>query len=235
MKENRYFKWHSYNVDLLKAMFDTNDVSSIYPHFHYGYAEGSLPFQLVCEHLRKDITRRLRPLESIVERLEFYEEAVPEPASQPHAAPESRKVFIIHGHDRESALELRQMLKEKFHLEWIVLQDQPGRSRTLIEKFEQTAPKCAFAFALFTPDDFVQGDSKDYFQMRPNVALELGWFYGRLGRERTCILLRKDTTLPSDLAGVDTPFFQTTVKEVLHAIEQELIAAGLVPETPCEV
>ena len=64
--------------------------------------------------------------------------------------------------------------------------------------------------------------------MRPNVALELGWFYGQLGRAKTCILLRKGTTLPSDLAGVDTPFFERTVKEVLHAIEQELIAAEVI-------
>lgn len=56
---------------------------------------------------------------------------------------------------------------------------------------------------LLTPDDI--GGAKDGSpspRARQNVILELGYFIGRLGRERVCALRRGDAEIPSDYLGV---------------------------------
>ena len=37
---------------------------------------------------------------------------------------------------------------------------------------------------------------------RPNVLLELGYFLGRLGRDKVCSFMKGDVCIPSDFAGV---------------------------------
>ncbi len=231
--KDQYFKWHQYNVSLLtKRMFDARGGSFEYSVAGYdiptfSYAEGLLELELACHHLERDISSHVRALESIVERLEFYEEPAPEPATQRQAAPQSRKVFIIHGRNFEAALELQKFLEKELGLETVILRDEPEKGRTLIEKFEDVAPSCGFAFALFTPDDFVEKDKQVYAQARPNTLFELGWFCGRLDREHTCILLQGDTKLPSDLQGLSTLNFSKAVEEISNLVKKEVTAARL--------
>jgi predicted nucleotide-binding protein len=109
----------------------------------------------------------------------------------------------------------------------IVLRYHPGKGRTLIEKFEQEAQDACYAIALLTPDDLVEVSGTHQFQARPNVLLELGWFFGRLGRARVCILFKKGTKIPSDLDGISRIEFSESVEEKVLEIEAELGAAGL--------
>ena len=139
----------------------------------------------------------------------------------------SYEVFIVHGHDELNTLKLKDLLRERWDIETIILSSKPGRGRTLIEKFEQEAPKAGFAIVLFTPDDFVQVSDTNYFQARPNVIFEIGWFYGRLGRDKVCILFKKGTSIPSDLDGINRIEFGDSVHEKALEIESELKAAGL--------
>jgi predicted nucleotide-binding protein len=142
----------------------------------------------------------------------------------------SRTVFLIHGHDELNLLRLRELLRDRWNLDSVVLKERPGKGRTLIEKFEEEAPAASFAMALLSPDDVVQGASTTdlYPQARPNVVFELGWFYGRLGRERVCILIRTGTKIHSDLDGISRIEFKESIEEVADAIGRELEAAQLV-------
>lgn len=142
--------------------------------------------------------------------------------------PETGKVFIVHGHDEANTMRLRDLLRERFNLEPVILAAQPGRGRTLIEKFEDEARSCSFAFVLLTPDDQVATPSGEYTQARPNVIFELGWFYGRLGRARVVLLLKGGTKIHSDLEGVSKIEFDRKVDAALVEIETELKAAGLI-------
>jgi len=76
--------------------------------------------------------------------------------------------------------------------------------RTVIEKIERYAA-VSFATVLLTPDD-VGASASSPAQIRPrvrqNVILELGYFVGRLGRNRVCALHRGPLELPSDYLGV---------------------------------
>ncbi|MGL5759409.1 TIR domain-containing protein [Plesiomonas sp.] len=140
----------------------------------------------------------------------------------------SNAVFIVHGHDELNLLRTKELLRERWTLEPIVLSGQPGKGRTIIEKFEDEAQRASFAFVLLTPDDVIQKDENEYSQARPNVVFELGWFYGRLGRERVCILFKEGTRIHTDLDGVSRIQFKESVSESMAQIETELVEAGLI-------
>lgn len=164
---------------------------------------------------------QLTPAPQLVIAKEPAERILEEPTA-------SRTVFIVHGHDETNRLRLEKLLRERWDLEPVVLSYEPGRGRTLIEKFEQEGERSAYAIVLFTPDDLVEMSDTKYFQARPNAIFELGWFYGRLGRQRVCILFKKGTKIPSDLDGITRIEFKDSIKEKIEDIEKELQEAGLI-------
>lgn len=165
---------------------------------------------------------------TLADRLEAQEEAIGSMKGLRYLYPTGDKVFIIHGHDEAKWRELETLLINEFHLEPVVLKEKPGGGETLIQKFESFADRCCYAFALLTPDDFLKKEGKSYFQPRPNVLFELGWFYGRFGRDRVCILKKADTELPSDLAGILSIDFRDNVDEGFRKIRAELQRLGIV-------
>ncbi|CAI1528901.1 TPA: nucleotide-binding protein [Serratia fonticola] len=113
----------------------------------------------------------------------------------------SRKVFIVHGHD-DGARETVARFLERIGLEAIILHEQANQGRTVIEKVIANSD-VGFAVVLLTPDD--EGCEKGGVSQpraRQNVLLELGYFIGRLGREKVCALKRGALEIPSDFAGV---------------------------------
>ena len=102
----------------------------------------------------------------------------------------ARKVFIVHGHDNEPKLEMARLL-EKLDFEAIILHEQINKNRTIIEKIEANSD-VGFAVVLLTPDDHGGMSGKDSSpRARQNVILELGYFIGRLGRERVAVFKKK--------------------------------------------
>ncbi len=174
-------------------------------------------------------------LQSLVEELEKYPKDIFElPVKiektdniEAPEIPQNNDIFIIHGHDELNLMRLKELLKERWSLNPIVLSKKAGKSRTLIEKFEQEAQSATFSLALFTPDDFVEIKDAKYYQARPNAIFELGWFFGRLGRPRVCILFKNGTKIHSDLNGIARIQFAESINEVVTEIEEELIAAGV--------
>lgn len=113
----------------------------------------------------------------------------------------SRRVFVVHGHDGE-ARELVAGFLRKIDFVPVVLHEQANQGRTVIEKVEAHGD-VGFAVVLLTPDDTgcaKGGESEP--RARQNVLLELGYFIGRLGRDKVCALKRGDLEIPSDFAGV---------------------------------
>jgi predicted nucleotide-binding protein len=136
-------------------------------------------------------------------------------------------VFIVHGHDESNLHRLKELLQDQWKLAPIVLASEPGKGRSIVEKFEDEARKAVYALALLTPDDIVTAQSGEYYQARPNVTFELGWFYGRLGRDRVCILSARGTKIHSDLEGISRVEFTDSVIEAAAELERDLIAANV--------
>jgi predicted nucleotide-binding protein len=115
----------------------------------------------------------------------------------------NNKIFVVHGHD-EGAREAVARFLEKIEFIPIILQEQPNQGRTIIEKFEDHAGEASFAVVLLTPDDVGGARAAGASSERPrqNVVFELGFFVGRLGRGKVCLLRRGDLEDFSDFQGV---------------------------------
>ena len=106
------------------------------------------------------------------------------------------KVFIAHGHDDEAKTAVTKFV-EILGLKPTVLDEQPSKGRTIIDKFEEQADEAGFAIVLLTPDDV--GSSKAIGERKPrarqNVIFELGYLLAGLGDKRVCILYKEGVEL----------------------------------------
>jgi predicted nucleotide-binding protein len=206
--QNEFYKWDDYNTELLHQIFTNNDPAEEYSRsagiFFVG-GETSLFKQI--QEFHSDVDRKLHRLDSLSERLELI------PLSEeirgkldmrpPEAQISNRRVFIVHGHD-ELARETVARFLEKLHLEVIILHEQVSHGMTIIEKLEKYSD-VGFAVVLLTPDDEGRKAAEGEVlksRARQNVVLELGYFVGKIGRNRVLALHSGSLELPSDYLGV---------------------------------
>ena len=189
--------------------------------------------------IREFLDRMVAIVESNLDDLEYFWEDDEKPAAALDQSASSsigldhidrrtgeKKIFVIHGHD-EAARETVSRFLEKLEFRPVILHEQPNKGRTIIEKFEDHAD-VGFAVVLLTPDD-VGALAKNRKNLKPrarqNVILELGYFLGKLGRERVCSLVKGDVETPSDYDGVVYTVFDNSSGWMLK-LAQELKAAG---------
>ena len=154
-------------------------------HIHQGY---------VYQH-QKQVTMHIRCLEKIRDQLEF-----PDEPAYASPNPFGDDVFIVHGHDEEVKYAVASFIR-RLDLTATILHEQPCIGTTFIEKFEKYANNVGFAIILLTPDD-IDNKVEHQSRARQNVIFELGYFIGKLGRERVFPLFKGKIDIPSDLAGI---------------------------------
>jgi predicted nucleotide-binding protein len=148
----------------------------------------------------------------------------------------SDRVFIVHGHNDSSKLELEQIL-EKLKLKPIILHKQPDMGQTIFEKLQHELSDVGFAFILLTPDDICESASTSESasiptikraRARQNVVFEHGLLLGLLGPKRVCAIVKGDIEIPSDLHGLMCKKVSTgeALSSIVLAIVGELKAAG---------
>lgn len=145
----------------------------------------------------------------------------------PHPA-NTRKVFIVHGHDDGLKNAVARFVT-RVGLTPVILHELPNRGRTIIEKFIDHSD-VGFAIVLLTPDDkgaSAAASSEEFsFRARQNVVMELGFFLGRLGRERVAAIYDERVEMPSDYRGVlFLPYDKTGMWQ--HLLVKEIKAAGI--------
>lgn len=214
-----------YNRYSSAAYFNTGPVSL------GGFGRGGgPPISQIHHYLAQSKEHNIALLEQAIESLKERQRELgdtDEPGQDAFVEPKelSKRVFIVHGHDKEAKEAVARVL-QTLELEPIILHEQPNMGRTIIEKFEAEGD-VGFAVVLLTPDDL--GKSKDDAQLclraRQNVILELGYFVGKLGRANVCALVRGKPELPSDFAGVVYEPFDDQGKWKL-VLGRELHAAG---------
>lgn len=150
------------------------------------------------------LTAQKARLESLIEVLETQCMFEAPQIDSSHITDHSKKVFLVHGHD-ETILHQSARLLERLGLEVIVLREQPNQGKTIIEKFESYSD-VGFALVLLTGDDHGSAKGMAPDQLKPrarqNVVFELGYFIGKLGRNRVCALYSDGVEVPSDYSGV---------------------------------
>jgi predicted nucleotide-binding protein len=176
------------------------------------------------------IPRTITMLESLIERVKERTDSVRSATGKTEAgaAVASREVFIVHGR-REGPREAVARLIEKLRLNPIILHEQASEGRTIIEKFEGHS-EVGYAVVLLTGDDrggLAEAEPSTYqLRARQNVIHELGYFLGKLGRRRVCVLYEHGVEIPSDYQGVVYVPLDSEGAWRLH-LAKEMKAAGL--------
>jgi len=126
-----------------------------------------------------------------------------QPTDQNMVGSQSKRVFIVHGHDG-SAQNKAARFVEKLGFEAIILHEKASSGRTIIEKIEHYSD-VGFAIVLYTPDDVgnVKSQAENLnVRARQNVVFEHGYLIGRLGRQNVSALVDGKLELPNDISGV---------------------------------
>jgi predicted nucleotide-binding protein len=199
-------KWSDYNLALLKCWFSNETTALEYGKSRHLKIGGYESFSDKLNVFRDDVRTLVSRLESLLEQLVLYSEPQNQavgtlPAKRNITS--GRDVFIVHGHDEAATQSVARFI-EKLDLHPIILHEQPNAGRTIIEKVEDYSD-VDYAVILLTPDDI--GGLKDkptelLPRARQNVILEMGYFIGKLGRERVCALHKKSVEIPTDFLGV---------------------------------
>jgi predicted nucleotide-binding protein len=228
--------WYKFTVEVLQRIFSTEQYTNEFRLAHtkaqfYLY-QTQLTLQETVLHFEDTLNVEIRELESIQERLVL----IPEPETdsiskkeqeERRPATPTRDVFVVHGHDEAAKQSVARFL-EKLDLKPIILHEKPNQGRTIIEKFENYSD-VGFAVILFTPDDVgaakgEEGGLKP--RARQNVVFELGFFIGKMGRGRVCVLHKDSVEILTDYEGVlYEPMDQSEAWQMKLA--KELRAAGI--------
>lgn len=93
-------------------------------------------------------------------------------------------------------------------------------SRYPLEDLNQVLDEADFAIAIASPEDVVKVRGSEVRQPRDNVLVELGMSIGKLGRERSLILVPRGegVTLPSDFKGLTPIAYQDGPPERLSEL-----------------
>ena len=148
---------------------------------------------------------------------------------------EEKKIFLVHGHDRE-ARDQTELVLMRLGLQPFILQNNDGGSKTIIEALEQHIyDEAAFGIVLLTPDDFGYAKTGTEADRQPrarqNVILEMGMVMAALGRPRMVILKKGAVELPSDAGGILYIEFNDHPREIVPKLVQRLQSAGFSIDT----
>jgi predicted nucleotide-binding protein len=144
------------------------------------------------------------------------------------------RLLIVHGRSKARE-EVAEIMQQKFPLlhEPVILERRGNAALALSRKFEELASGCTAAIVIATPDDIgttvLKGDGDPLMaseiepfapRARENVWLEMGWLWGRLGKERVLLLVESGTRLPSDIQETDRAVYTHSPREVTKKIEK---------------
>ena len=128
--------------------------------------------------------------------------------------PIEKTIFVVHGHNEKLKKYLVNKLSNKGYNP-IVLSSKNDTGISLFEKFEKYANKCVKALILITKDDQISNSDNLYYQGRPNVYIEYGYFLHMLRQKDIIVVHEKGCGTPSDISGISYIEFDGNLKTVL--------------------
>jgi predicted nucleotide-binding protein len=166
---------------------------------------------------RDQLERLTRDIEQIFEIRSNSELVTPAAA----AVAAKRRVFVSHGRANDWR-EVQQFIEKDIGLETRELAQEPNQGRTILEKLNATANECDSAVIVMTGDDL---DGDGLTRARENVIHEIGFFQGKYGLSRICLMHEEGVNIPSNIHGlVYTPFPKGTVSAAFGLLYRELKA-----------
>jgi Predicted nucleotide-binding protein containing TIR -like domain len=128
------------------------------------------------------------------------------------SASAKRRVLVISGSDDAMKQALTKALT-KLLLVPVVLCEEPGHGRKIVERFSADYADVGLAVVLLSPDDYVfaktEQSTKRKLKPRQDVVFELGYLLGKLGKDRVLAFYREADNFEGriDFEGITTSPF----------------------------
>ena len=133
-----YANWSRYNRDLLIKLFGSPFVAN-------------RDYNILGDNYISQTLSGIDSLEGIYERLGLYVNSSESSNTIQHSF--GSDVFIVHGRDDGAKDSVARVVSEDLGLKPIILQEQPDKGNTVIEKLERCSSNVGYAIALVTSDD----------------------------------------------------------------------------------
>lgn len=228
--------WWGENQSILNKFRDSTSVQSPSTGNEWDYTNSALGLHDIAPNKSQSLKKMIAEIERIIGKLTGMNPDIElnddlnidkNKIKSSIKKSKSKEVFIVHGHDDGKKNTVARYI-DQLGLKPVILHEQPNKGRTIIEKFEDYSD-VSFAIVLLTADDF--GCDKKSFKSnnwekraRQNVIFEMGFFVGKLGRQKVCALYEEDIVIPSDYDGVIYISFQ---KNWGMLLAKELKASGI--------
>ncbi|MGR3309833.1 MAG: TIR domain-containing protein [Candidatus Brocadiales bacterium] len=176
------------------------------------------------------LCKRRELLKGFIEQLGIEE---PGEVSTEDAGVELRgnKIFFAYAIKRKNlVLELARHVEQEYGLKTKLMAEEPHGGRSLTEKFEDMVNECGFGVFVLTADDvYTTSTGKREKYARQNVILELGYFWGRLGRRKQiAVLVEEGVEIPTDIKALGWIQITGDLGQTKLELTKELKDAGFV-------
>lgn len=221
----QYHVWDNRNREIFTRSFEHPYNTDL-----YGYVGSGRTYLVddIVEEQKKGIRDQIAYMKGFIDRLDLIPCKVDIALSVAKKnAVDTRKVFIVHGHDSNIRNEA-ELLITQLGYEPVVLFKQPNMGDTIIEKLLRESSETTFAIVLYTKCDEGKavGDTALKPRARQNVVFEHGLMCGLLGRKNVVALVEEGVEIPSDLSGV-VYITLDAAKRWQFDVAREMKASGL--------
>lgn len=179
-------------------------------------ARGSDGIKPANRYSRRQLEILLRNIDQIFEIRANSELRSPSPMPAP-----VRRVFISHGRSPDWR-EVQAYIEKDIGLPTLELAQEVNQGRTILAKLWEESGRCDSAVIVMTGEDL---DDEGQARARENVIHEIGFFQGKYGLDRICLLHEEGVSTPSNIAGlVYAPFPKGRVSASFGLLIRELKA-----------
>ncbi|MFC3860595.1 TIR domain-containing protein [Deinococcus antarcticus] len=130
-----------------------------------------------------------------------------------------KRVFISHGR-KDDWRKIQEYLERILEVPTLELAQEADRGRTIFQKLLNESDNCSYAVVVMTGDDLTKDEQ---VRARENVIHEIGYFQGKYGPDRVCLLHEDGVNIPSNIHGlVYIPFPKDGIEAALGGLTREL-------------
>lgn len=226
-------KWENFTEEIIIKAFGSNTHTNFTRFRNAKY--GSIRIGMTNEKCQGDfiqsLHKRKKLLEGFIEQLEAFGEVTPESVGMELRG---NKIFFAYATKKKDIVnELARHVEKNYGIKTVLMEEEPHGGRSLIEKFEELASECGFGvFVLTSDDECITSIGEREKHTRQNVILELGYFWGKLGRKkRIAVLVEDGVKIPTDVNALGWIPITGDLGQTKLDLSQELEKAGIVRKT----
>jgi len=159
--------------------------------------------KLLKEIVSNEKSQREEPSREVSDKIRLLREDPPSTTVLNQSQLLGSNTLFIHGRD-ESAKESLSKFIERLGLRALIIHEPTEGGRSIIEKLGQF-PNIDFAIFLFTTGDIAPSRDKPregQARVSQNVDFEFGYFVGKLGQKRVCVLYKEGVEIPLNYPGI---------------------------------